>query len=226
VTRLRDLGISIGRLPTGPVNAITDVSGVLVGHATVIADSPVAARTGVTMVIPRDHEIWTNHAFCGWHSFNGHGEMTGIPWIEESGLLASAVGITNTYQVGLVRDTLVRVGVEAGLVDAFHLPVVAETDDGWLSDAESFVLTESHVRQAIAEAAGGAVAEGNVGGGTGMVCHEFKGGIGTSSRVVDLPMHTYTVGVLVQANYGSRRDLRIDGVPVGRAMSYDRVPPP
>lgn len=226
MTRLRDLGISIGRLPTGPANAITDVSGVLVGHATVITDSPVAARTGVTMVIPRDHEIWTNHAFCGWHSFNGHGEMTGIPWIEESGLLASAVGITNTYQVGLVRDTLVRVGVEAGLVDAFHLPVVAETDDGWLSDAESFVLTESHVRQAIAEAAGGAVAEGNVGGGTGMVCHEFKGGIGTSSRVVDLPMHTYTVGVLVQANYGSRRDLRIDGVPVGRAMSYDRVPPP
>jgi D-aminopeptidase len=226
MTRLRDLGISIGRLPTGQFNAITDVDGVLVGHATVVADSPATVRTGVTMIVPHNNEIWTNYAFCGWHSFNGHGEMTGIPWIDEGGLLGSPVGITNTYQVGLVRDTLVRYGVEAGLVDAFHLPVVAETDDGWLSDVEPFVLTESDVRAAIANAAGGAVAEGNVGGGTGMICHEFKGGIGTSSRVVDLAMHTYTVGVLVQANYGSRHDLRIDGAPVGRAISYDRVPAP
>ena len=108
MTRLRDLGISIGRLPTGQFNAITDVAGVLVGHATVIADSPATVRTGVTMVVPRNNEIWTNYAFCGWHSFNGNGEMTGIPWIEESGMLGSPVGITNTHQVGLVRDTLVR----------------------------------------------------------------------------------------------------------------------
>jgi D-aminopeptidase len=226
VTRLRDLGISIGRLPTGQFNAITDVTGVLVGHATVIEDSPTTVRTGVTMIIPRNNEIWTNYAFCGWHSFNGNGEMTGIPWIEEAGMLGSPVGITNTHQVGLVRDALVRHGVEAGVVEGFHLPVVAETYDGWLSDIDSFRLTEADVGAAIAGAAGGPVAEGSVGGGTGMICHEFKGGIGTSSRVVDLAMHTYTVGVLVQANYGSRRDLRIDGVPVGRAIPYDRVPAP
>jgi D-aminopeptidase len=226
VTRLRDLGISIGRLPTGQFNAITDVEGILVGHATVVEDSPTSVRTGVTMILPRNNEIWTDYAFCGWHSFNGNGEMTGIPWIEESGMLGSPVGITNTHQVGLVRDALVRYGVEAGVVDGFHLPVVAETYDGWLSDIDSFRLTESDVRAAIAIAAGGPVAEGNVGGGTGMICHEFKGGIGTSSRVVDLAMHTYTVGVLVQANYGSRHDLRIDGVPVGRAISYDKVPAP
>ncbi len=226
MTRLRDLGISIGSLPTGQFNAITDVEGVLVGHATVIAETPAVVRTGVTMIVPRNNEIWTNFAFCGWHSFNGNGEMTGIPWIEESGLLGSPVGLTNTHQVGLVRDTLVRYGVEAGVVEGFHLPVVAETFDGWLSDIDSFVLTESDVRAAIANATGGEVAEGNVGSGTGMICHEFKGGIGTSSRVVDLAMHTYTVGVLVQANYGSRHDLRIDGVPVGRAISYDQVPAP
>lgn len=226
MTRLRDLGISIGRLPTGQFNAITDVSGVLVGHATVIEDSPTMVRTGVTMILPRNNKIWTNYAFCGWQSFNGNGEMTGIPWIEESGMLGSPVGITNTHQVGMVRDALVHYGVEAGVVDGFHLPVVAETYDGWLSDIDSFRLTESDVRAAIAGAAGGPVAEGSVGGGTGMICHEFKGGIGTSSRVVDLPMHTYTVGVLVQANYGSRHDLRVDGVPVGRAVSYDRVPAP
>ncbi|HUP16462.1 MAG TPA: P1 family peptidase [Acidimicrobiia bacterium] len=226
MTRLRDLGISIGRLPTGQFNAITDVDGILVGHASVVEDSPTTVRTGVTMILPRNNEIWTNYAFCGWHSFNGNGEMTGIPWIEESGMLGSPVGITNTHQVGLVRDALVRYGVEAGVVDGFHLPVVAETYDGWLSDIDSFRLTESDVRAAIAGAASGPVAEGNVGGGTGMICHEFKGGIGTSSRVVDLAMHTYTVGVLVQANYGSRHDLRIDGVPVGRAISYDKVPAP
>jgi D-aminopeptidase len=226
VTRLRDLGISIGRLPTGQFNAITDVDGVLVGHATVIEDSPTTVRTGVTMIVPRNNEIWTNYAFCGWHSFNGNGEMTGIPWIEESGMLGSPVGITNTHQVGLVRDALVRYGVEAGVVDGFHLPVVAETYDGWLSDIDSFRLTEADVREAIACAVGGPVAEGSVGGGTGMICHEFKGGIGTSSRVVDLAMHTYTVGVLVQANYGSRRDLRIDGVPIGQAIPYDKVPAP
>ena len=226
MARVRDLGIEIGRLPTGAFNAITDVAGVLVGHATLISDKPATVRTGVTMILPRNNEIWTNHAFCGWHSFNGNGEMTGIPWIEEAGLLGSAVGLTNTHQVGLVRDSLVRYAVEAGVVDPFHLPVVAETYDGWLSDIDSFPVSESDVRTAIANASGGRVQEGNVGGGTGMICHEFKGGIGTSSRVVDLAMHTYTVGVLVQANYGSRHDFRVDGVPVGRAISYDRVPAP
>ncbi|MGH8928508.1 MAG: P1 family peptidase, partial [Acidimicrobiia bacterium] len=226
MSRLRDFGIAIGRLPTGAFNAITDVEGVLVGHATVIADEPSVVRTGLTMVLPRGKAIWADYAFAGRHSFNGFGEMTGIPWLDESGLLGSPIGLTNTYQVGMVRDTLVAYGVEAGFADGFGLPVVTETDDGWLSDIASFHLTASEVRSALDSAGGGPVAEGNVGGGTGMICHEFKGGIGTSSRVVDLAMHTYTVGVLVQANYGARYDLRIDGVPVGRMIAYDRVPAP
>ncbi len=219
MTRIRDLGVSVGRHPTGSHNAITDVPGTRVGHATVIEGD---VRTGVTVVVPREDQIWTDFAFCGWHRFNGNGELTGIPWIEESGMLGSAIGITNTDQVGLVRDTLVKYSVELGATEEFLLPVVAETYDGWLSDIHSFGLTEGHVRSALSSAAAGPVAEGNVGGGTGMICHEFKGGIGTSSRVV---AGTWTVGVLVQANYGLRRDLRIDGVPVGRIIG-DSVPHP
>lgn len=226
MTRLRELGVSIGGLPTGEFNAITDVPGVLVGHSTLITDQPRVVRTGVTMVVPRENQIWTDHAFCGWHSFNGNGEMTGTPWIDESGMLGSPIGITNTHQVGMVRDTLVKYSIEAGMIDEFELPVVTETYDGWLSDIGAFALTPEHALSALTSAATGPVVEGNVGGGTGMICHEFKGGIGTSSRVIDLPMHTYTVGVLVQANYGSRYDLRIDGVAVGRQIGYDRVPAP
>jgi D-aminopeptidase len=224
--RLRDLGISVGRLEPGDGNAITDVPGVLVGHATVIADEPRTARTGVTMIVPRGGDIWENYAFCGVHVFNGNGEMTGIPWIEESGLLGSAIGLTNTHQVGIVRDELVRYSVEHGHVDAFILPVVAETWDGHLNDIDAFHVTAKHARAALTSAAPGAVAEGGVGGGTGMVCHEFKGGIGTSSRVAESPAGTWTVGALVQANYGSRQDLRIDGVPVGREIGLDEVPGP
>lgn len=222
--RLRDLGIAIGDLPTGTDNAITDVPGVLVGHASVIRDEPTVARTGVTIIVPRALNAWTDVVFAGWHNFSGNGEMTGIPWIEETGLLDSPIAITNTHQVGLVRDALVKLAVEAGGVDAFHLPVVAETYDGWLSDADSFPLTEAVVRSAFASASGGPVAEGAVGGGTGMICHEFKGGIGTSSRVVETNTGAYTLGVLVQANYGSRADLRIAGVPVGRLIGKDEVP--
>jgi D-aminopeptidase len=220
VTRLRDLGITIGDLPPGRFNAITDVAGVRVGHAQIISDQPNVVRTGVTVITARDDEIWGDWAFCGWHSFNGNGEMTGIPWVEESGMLGSAIGITNTHQVGLVRDMFVRHSVERGFTDGFILPVVAETFDGWLSDIDAFALTEEHVRAALADAAGGPVGEGNVGGGTGMICHGFKGGIGTSSRLVG----PWTVGVLVQANYGRRRDLRVDGAPVGRILDGDRVP--
>jgi D-aminopeptidase len=207
-------------------NTITDVGGVRVGHTTLIRDEPSPVRTGVTMVVPRDNQIWTDYAACGWHSFNGNGELTGIPWVDESGLLGSAIGLTNTHQVGLVRDTLVKYSVEAGVQDGFVLPVVSETFDGWLSDIDTFPLTEADAMHALETAAGGPVAEGNVGGGTGMICHEFKGGIGTSSRVVDLALHTYTVGVLVQANYGSRPDLKIDGMPVGRMIGYNEVPAP
>lgn len=176
------------------------------------------------MIVPRGGDIWTDHAFAAWHNFSGNGEMTGLPWIEESGLLGSPVGITNTHQVGLVRDFLVKAAVESGVPDAFHLPVVAETWDGWLSDMDSFPLVEADVRTAFESAAGRAVAEGCVGGGTGMICHEFKGGIGTSSRLVQAKTGIYTVGVLVQANYGARRDLRIDGVPIGQLIGPDQVP--
>lgn len=221
MTRARDLGITIGDLPPGPNNAITDVPGVWVGHRTVIVDAPRVVRTGVTVITPRENRIWEDYAFCGWHNFNGNGEMTGIPWMEESGMLGSAIGLTNTHQVGLVRDEFVRYSVENGFTDGFILPVVAETYDGWLSDIDAFALTQEHVREALASAAPGPVAEGNVGGGTGMICHEFKGGIGTSSRVV---AGTWSVGVLVQSNYGNRRALRIDGVPVGRSLDTSVVP--
>ena len=217
---MRDLGISIGDLPTGSHNAITDVAGVGVGHRTLIRDEPSVARTGVTMIVPRDGEIWSDYAYAAWHNFSGNGEMTGLPWIEETGLLGSPIGITNTHQVGLVRDFLVKAGLESGIDQPFHLPVVGETWDGWLSEINSFPLDEDDVRAAFESVSGGPVPEGAVGGGTGMICHEFKGGIGTSSRVVG----SHTVGVLVQANYGRRGDLRIDGVPVGRYVGTDEVP--
>lgn len=222
--RLRDLGVSIGDLPIGANNAITDVPGVRVGHVTIVRDEPTVVRTGVTMIVPRDGGIWTDYAHAGWFNFSGNGEMTGLPWIEETGLLGSPIGITNTHQVGLVRDFLVKAAVESGFTEAFHLPVVGETWDGWLSDIDSFPLVESDVRRAYESAAGGPVAEGAVGGGTGMICHEFKGGIGTSSRVVESSFGTHTVGVLVQANYGRRRDLRVDGFPMGRHIGIDDVP--
>jgi D-aminopeptidase len=222
--RLRELGISIGTLPTGQHNAITDVPGVLVGHTTVVRDTPRVARTGVTVVVPRAETIWSDRVFAGVFSFNGNGEMTGLPWIDESGMLDAPIGITNTHEVGMVRDALVADAVARGAVENFLLPVAAETWDGWLSDIDAFHLTREDVFAALAAAASGPVAEGNVGGGTGMICHEFKGGIGTASRLVELPHGVSTVGVLVQANYGRRRLLRVDGVAVGRAIDNERVP--
>ncbi|HEX6147624.1 MAG TPA: P1 family peptidase [Acidimicrobiia bacterium] len=222
--RLRQLGIRIGRLEPGPSNAITDVDGVRVGHSTVIRDQPDVIRTGVTMVLPRQDGAWTDYVYAGSHILNGNGEMTGLTWVEESGMLGSPVGITTTAQVGLVRDFLVRESYRLGVFDGFHLPVVAETWDGWLSTPESFALTDTEAAAALGSAAAGPVTEGNVGGGTGMICHEFKGGIGTSSRVVEAAGGRFTVGVLVQANYGAREDLRVDGVPVGEEIGTDVVP--
>lgn len=224
--RLRELGITIGRLPTATHNAITDVPGVAVGHTTVVYDQPRVARTGVTMIIPRATTIWEDRVFAGCFSFNGNGEMTGIPWVDEAGMLSEPVGITNTHQVGLVRDAIVAHAVERGGSPDFMLPVAAETYDGWLNDIEAFHLTREHAIAALDSASTGPVAEGNVGGGTGMICHGFKGGIGTSSRVVELPHARYTLGALVQANYGRRHDLRVDGVPVGRVIGPEHTPLP
>lgn len=224
--RLRDLGITIGNLAPGPNNAITDVPGVWVGHHTLNYDEPRIARTGVTVILPREGKIWQDNAFAAFHTFNGTGEMTGVHWLAESGLLCGPIGITNTHQVGIVRDSFVAYTKEHGLSDSSTLPVVAETYDGWLNDIDAFHLTKAHVYEALSTAKGGPVAEGNVGGGTGMICHDFKGGIGTASRLVDSKSGRYTVGALVQANHGDRHLLRVDGVPVGREIDSEHTPLP
>jgi D-aminopeptidase len=222
--RLRDLGIRVGALEPGRLNAITDVPGVRVGHTTIVHDAPFVARTGVTAVWPAGPDIWTNAVFAGFHSFNGNGEMTGTIWIAEQGLLCAPVCITNTYSVGTVRDAIIAYGAKVGVPLAWHLPVAAETYDGWLNDIEHFAVAKEHVFQAIESASAGPVAEGCVGGGTGMICHEFKGGIGTASRVTEAGGASYTVGALVQANYGQRDLFRVSGVPVGQEIGKDVVP--
>ena len=223
--RLRDLGIIIGTYPPGRENAITDVPGVQVGHTTLIYDQPRTARTGVTIILPRPESEHDDHVFAGYHQLNGCGEMTGIAWLQESGTLTSPIALTNTHQVGTVHDALVNYAIQQYGTGTFHLSVVAETWDGWLNDADAFHLTQEHVFAAIRSARGGPVAEGNVGGGTGMICHDFKGGIGTASR--QLPAG-YILGALVQSNYGhySRSLLRVDGVPVGREIPPSLVPTP
>src|SRR5450432_3496556 len=228
--RARDLGIPFDGAP-GPLNAITDVAGVTVGHTTLISGSgklqlgkgPV--RTGVTAVLPRGQDSISNPVFAAWFTQNGNGEMTGTTWVEESGFLEGPVMITNTHSVGVVRDAVIQWRVAHGQPDPagywWSLPVVAETWDGWLNDINGFHVKPADAFHAIDSASPGAVPEGNVGGGTGMICNEFKGGIGTSSRKLDEKVGGYTVGVLVQCNYGSRPDLRIAGVPVGKEIPED-----
>ena len=226
MTRLRDLGLTIGSLPTGANNAITDVAGVSVGHATMVADEPRVIRTGVTVVATRPADEWGVGCYGGLYSFNGNGEMTGSHWLEESGVLAGPLGITNTHQVGMVRDALVANEVTRDPNATWCLPIVGETYDGFLNDIDAFALTPDHVQAALADLSPGPVAEGCVGGGTGMICHEFKGGIGTSSRLVETAGETYTVGAIVQANYGARRHLRLDGKLIGDQLGPDVVPLP
>ncbi|WP_284348132.1 P1 family peptidase [Roseisolibacter agri] len=223
--RARDLGISalIGGAP-GPLDAITDVAGVEVGHTTLISGSgrltvgrgPV--RTGVTVVHPRGRAS-ADPVFGAWFTLNGNGEMTGTTWLQESGLLEGPVAITNTHSVGVVRDAILQWQVKRPGLQPWGLPVVAETFDGFLNDINGFHVKPEHALAALDGARGGAVpAEGNVGGGTGMVCHGFKGGIGTASRRLTPAQGGWTVGVLVQCNYGARRELRVAGVPVGEEI--------
>jgi L-aminopeptidase/D-esterase-like protein len=228
--RARDLGIPFEGKP-GSFNAITDVKGVEVGYTTLITGEgkrqvgvgPV--RTGVTAIWPRGKDS-ASPAFAGWFTLNGNGEMTGTTWVEESGLLGGPITITNTHSVGVVRDAVIAYQVKRFHLDTWSLPVVAETYDGWLNDVNGFHVKEKHVFEALENAHGGALAEGNVGGGTGMICHGFKGGTGTSSRVTK---DSYLVGVLVQANHGARRRLTVAGVPVGAELGERRagleVPP-
>jgi D-aminopeptidase len=222
--RARDLGIAVGRLAPGPCNAITDVPGVRVGHATLTSgDGPLVVgqgpvRTGVTVVLP-SRDPRQDPPFAGCHVLNGCGEMTGLVWVQESGFLGSPVALTNTCSVGLVHNALIS-------FDQSWLPVVAETWDGLLSDIRGMHVRPEHVRAALDAAASGPVAEGCVGGGTGMICHGFKGGIGTSSRRLAADAGGWTVGVLVQANHGQRSRLTIAGAPVGLEIPTHEIPDP
>jgi D-aminopeptidase len=229
--RARDLGVPFDGAP-GPLDAITDVKGVEVGFTTlvsgqgklVVGEGPV--RTGVTAILPRGKGS-TDSVFAGWFSQNGNGEMTGTTWVEESGFLEGPVMITNTHSVGVVRDAVIAWRVKRGQPEGseywWSLPVVAETYDGYLNDVNGFHVKPEDAFQALDSAQSGPVAEGNVGGGTGMVCYEFKGGSGTASRRLAATAGGYTVGVLVQCNCGRRDFLRIAGVPVGREIQKGKV---
>lgn len=231
--RARDLGVPFDGTP-GPLNAIVDVAGVEVGHTTLISgegtlrvgEGPV--RTGVTAILPRGKES-VLPTFAGWFALNGNGEMTGTTWVEESGFLEGPVMITNTHSVGVVRDAVIawyvsnlqKPGRNIYGDDFWSLPVVGETYDGYLNDINGFHVTQEHTFQVLDNAGATNVEEGNVGGGTGMVCYGFKGGIGTSSRVLKEEHGCYTVGVLAQCNFGLRSQLLVAGVPVGREIPED-----
>jgi len=231
--RARDFGVPFDGTP-GPFNAITDVAGVEVGYTTlisgegklVVGKGPV--RTGVTAIIPRGHDSLNDPVYAGVFSLNGNGEMTGTNWVEESGFLEGPVVITNTHSVGVARDAVIAWRIKHGAADAsgywWSLPVVAETWDGWLNDTNGFHVKPEDVFHALDSAKGGVVKEGSVGGGTGMVCYEFKGGSGTASRKIDItvgknkPSQSFTVGAFVQANFGRRPLLMVAGVPVGKEI--------
>ncbi len=213
--RARELGLTIGTGTPGPLNAITDVAGVRVGMTTLIEGE--AVRTGVTVIVPPETPL-----FAGTHTLNGNGEMTGLEWLRDSGMLTTPIGITTTQSVGVVRDALIRCAPKDP--DVWSLPVVAETWDGYLNEVNAMHVRAEHVVAAYEAASGGPVPEGNVGGGTGMICHGFKGGTGTASRILAKADGGYTVAVLVQANQGARERLAIEGVPVGRLIPASRVP--
>jgi len=218
--RARELGIPFEG-QQGKHNAITDVEGVTVGYSTIIEGD--SGRTGVTIIHPRGKD---NHdpVFAGWFPFNGNGEMTGSAWVEEGGFLEGPIGITNTHSVGIVRDTIIQWQVENNaMFQKWSCPVVAETADGWLNDMNRFHVKPKHVKEALEKAAPGPIEEGNVGGGTGMICYEFKGGSGTSSRKLPQKMGGWTVGAFVQTNFGLRYQLAIAGVPVGHHLKEQPV---
>ena len=232
--RARDYGIEIGSGAPGPLNAITDVPGVRVGHTTLIeGEGPLQVgrgpvRTGVTIILPPD-PIFERPLFAGSHRLNGNGELTGLELIRETGLLATPIGLTNTHSVGVVRDAIIAYefaerGRDAGFY--WSLPVVGETWDGTLNDTNGFHVRPEHVVQAFRAASDGPVAEGAVGGGTGMICHGFKGGIGTASRVCLADEGPFTVGVLVQANHGRRGRFAVNGAPAGREIGPREIPEP
>jgi len=231
IVRARDLGIPFEGIP-GKLNAITDVPGVEVGYTTLISGEgklevgkgPV--RTGVTAILPRGHASLNDPVYAGFFSLNGNGEMTGTPWVDESGFLEGPIVITNTHSVGVARDAVIAwlVKQRTGSQTLWSLPVVAETWDGWLNDINGFHVKQEDVWHALDTAHGGAIEEGSIGGGTGMICYEFKGGNGTASRKIDIraskdaPPRSFVVGVFLQANFGRRPQLMIAGIPVGKEI--------
>ena len=221
--RARDLNIQFGQLQPGPLNAITDVPGVRVGHSNVRGRT-VNGRdilTGVTVIEPRAGSASQQPCFAGVHVLNGNGDATGLEWIREAGLLTSPIAFTNTHSLGVVRDALVVLDREQQPDDGrlyWNMPVVLETFDGLLNDINGFHVNREHVAEALHSAKSGPVTEGAVGGGSGMICHEFKGGIGNASRRLSSTQGGWTVGAIVQANHGIRNELRVDGYPVGRYM--------
>ncbi len=227
--RIGQHGLPIGRLKRGLYNAITDVDGVLVGHKTIIKGEgqPGAvagiARTGVSVIFPHK-EVWSKPVYAGTSVLNGNGEMTGSAWIEESGLLTTPIGLTNTHSVGVVRDAFIEYYKNRNPSSKWMLPVVAETWDGYLSDVNGMHVLKEDAFEALETARGGVCPQGNEGGGTGMTCFEFKGGIGSSSRIVEIDGRDYTIGVLVQANFGARYQFMLNGVPLGKMIPTGEVP--
>lgn len=220
--RARDHGVVIGRLPPGPLNALTDVAGVRVGHATIVTDEPSVARTGVTVILPNDDRIFRERVLGNAFVLNGAGELSGITQVVEWGLIETPIALTNTMSVGTVSRGVVdhMLARHEGIGDAYDvlIPIVGECDDSWLNDVQGQHVTTDHVQQALADATSGVVDEGCVGAGTGMITCDLKGGIGTSSRVVDAGGDLFTVGVLVLSNFGTLEQLRIDGLPFGRHL--------
>jgi L-aminopeptidase/D-esterase-like protein len=218
--RARDLGIPFEG-ETGKHNAITDVDGITVGYSTIIEGD--SARTGVTIIHPRGRDKH-DPVFAAWFPFNGNGEMTGSAWVEEGGFLEGPIGITNTHSVGVVRDTIIQWQAEQDKIfQGWSCPLVTETADGWLNDMNSFFVKPEHVRYALENAESDSIEEGNVGGGTGMLCYEFKGGSGTSSRKIPERLGGWTVGAFAQTNFGRRYQLTIAGVPVGKHLKDNAI---
>ena len=225
---MHDIRTWIGQrdFPSGPKNCITDVPGLAIGHLSVIRDEPNLNRTGVSIIIPDLSDPWYWCYPAGTYILNGCGDFSGFPWIKETGSLQGPIALTSTASLGLVRDTIYQLAVQKNIQDYHYMPVVLETDDSWLSDDSSPGIGSAEVVRSFENASTKASYQGNVGGGTGMICHEFKGGIGTASKKVTIAGESFTVGGIVQANYGNRKDLRIDGFPIGRKVSYDIIASP
>lgn len=220
----------IGRLSSGIHDAITDVPGVRVGHATLVEDGLAGegsvARTGITAIHPLAEDYTDASVFAGFHRYNGFGEVAGTHWLAETGVLTSPILLTSTFSIGVARDTLLVDPLRRGVTQRFHHPLVAETNDGFLNDGPAQHVRPEHVRQALDLAASGPVPQGCVGGGTGMIAYGFKAGIGSASRMVDTELGRFTLGALVQANHGRRADLTVAGVPLGLLIGEDEVPGP